>query len=139
MKIQIKKIVDVEVKYLKAVCRVRYWEDASVNGDPEDDENPKIPFANGEDWAVIIELEGGAILDWPKGVTADLHYKVCDEGRYDLLDENKSPVVGYAGYVPAMMSPGGNGYGDYVIMSINSDGVISDWIADVDDIVERAS
>lgn len=37
MKITIKVKKEFEVKYLKAKCGVRYWEDATVNGEEDKD------------------------------------------------------------------------------------------------------
>jgi transcriptional regulator with PAS, ATPase and Fis domain len=33
-------------------------------------------------------LATGRVLDWPKGTTAEVHYKVCDAGCYWLEDAN---------------------------------------------------
>ena len=56
-----------------------------------------------------------------------MHYKVCDAGRYTLLDADKADLITIDGYVPRIMSPKENGYGDYVIMDIGPDGLIADW------------
>lgn len=120
---------EVEVAYLHADMGVRYWEDASVNGVDEGDD-PTIPLAEGDSWRITIELATGRIVNWPTGVTAATHYKVCDAGVYQLLDAQLIEVAKKDGYVPKMLSPGG-GYGDYVIMEIESDGTIKDWKADL--------
>jgi hypothetical protein len=121
---------EVEVAYLHADMGVRYWEDASVNGVDEGDD-PTIPLAEGDSWRITIELATGRIVNWPAGVTASTHYKVCDAGVYQLLDAQLVEVAVKDGYVPKMLSPGGNGYGDYVIMTIDGDGKIEDWKADL--------
>lgn len=124
--IKVKTAENREVKYLKAECGVRYWEDAEVNG--VDDENGTlIPFRDGEAWCPVIELSTGRVCDWPEGTTADIHYKVCDDGMYFLLDADRNEVVSIDGYVPTIMCPEGNGYGDYVIMKIGPDGTINNW------------
>jgi len=82
---------DVPVKYLRAVCGVRYWEDASVNG--KLDKQGSIPMRRGDEWCPVIDIDDGTILDWPEGVTADIHYKVCDEGVYSLLDAQMNVVT----------------------------------------------
>jgi hypothetical protein len=114
--------------YLQAKCGVRYWEDAAVNG-VDDEDGTLIPLRRGDCWAPVIELATGKICDWPKGVTSDVHYKVCDDGRYVLLDEDMNILRDIEGYVPAMLGPGG--HGDYVIMSIGDDGAIANWRADL--------
>lgn len=120
-----------EVKYLKAECGVRYWEDGEVNG-TTDDEGTLIPLRVGDTWCPTIDLSTGIIQDWPEGTTADVHYKVCDAGVYQLLDADKNVVRSIDGYVPKIMSPGGSGYGDYVIMTIGPDGQIVGWRVNLD-------
>lgn len=118
--------VEIPVRYLHARCNVRFWEDAEVDG-VEDTEGKLIPCRKGDNWDVIIDLETGIIENWKKGIKAKVHYKVCDAGVYTLLNENREEVSEINGYVPRIMSPGDNGYGDYVIMEIDSDGKIKDW------------
>lgn len=130
-KISIKTTVEVDVKFLKADCGVRYWEDAEVNGVEDDENKPAMPFASKDSWCPIIDIEAGAIVDWPKGVTAETHYKVCDAGVYTLLDGDGNEVKQINGYVPSIMCPDGGGYGDYVIMKIDGDGKIANWRIDL--------
>ena len=61
------------------------------------------------------------------GTTADIHYKVCDDGVYTLLDEGGAKIVAKDGYVPDIMCPEGEGYGDYIIMKIDGKGNIANW------------
>lgn len=114
------------VNYLRATCGVRYWEDTDINGEP-DTEGDKIPCRIGEAWCPVINLNTGIIEDWPIGTTASVHYKVCDDGKYELLDIAKVTVKTIEGYVPSIMCPKENGYGDYVIMDIDADGRIAGW------------
>lgn len=131
-KITVSRPVEVNARYLKAECGVRYWEDAEVNGQKEDDDAPTIPFASGDTWAPLIDIDAGKIVDWPEGTTASVHYKVCDAGRYSLLDENMQELVSIDGYVPPIMWPKEHGYGDYVIMDIGADGKIANWRVDLE-------
>ncbi|MFT4076457.1 MAG: hypothetical protein QM647_13105 [Asticcacaulis sp.] len=130
--ITITKKVEQEVKFLRVDAGVRYWEDATVNGKEDDESKPTIPFAAGDAWKPLIDIESGKIVDWPEGITASVHYKVCDAGLYALLDADKNVVAEHDGYVPKMLSPKDNGYGDYIIMDIGADGVIADWRIDFD-------
>jgi len=129
-KIKVKSITEKTVRFLTASCNVRYWEDASVNG-VKDNDGTLIPLRDGDCWRVTIDLQSGIIQDWPTGTTADIHYKVCDEGVYALLDNEKNTAIEVDGYVPSMMCPEGNGYGDYVIMEIDGDGKINNWKVDL--------
>lgn len=106
--IAIKK--EVDVRYMKVDAGVRYWEDASVNGQKDVDMYeckgsaiPMMPFAvkvkeqpttniysDHYRWQPTIDVENGCIVDWPKGTIAHIHYKVCDDGTYALLDKDKN-------------------------------------------------
>ena len=128
----IKTQKEVEVKFLQVEAGVRYWEDASVNG--EDDENGNlIPCRDGDYWKPKIDIQTGQILNWSQGKTADIHYKVCDDGEYSLLSENDTLVKKIEGYVPDIMCPKGEGFGDYIIMDIDENGFIQNWKPDLSD------
>jgi len=132
------------VKYLKIDAGVRYWEDASINGVPDDKENPKIPFVverefRGEMkkyWQPLIDVDNGTVVNWT-GIEAYIHYKVCDDGHYELLDENMN-IVAIAddwkggSYVPTILDCTGakESYGDYIIMTVHKDGKIDYWNKD---------
>lgn len=128
----------VPVKYLRAECGVRYWEDAEVNGE-EDTDGSRIPCRRQEPndkdgggiWEPVIDLETGVIENWPAGTVASIHYKVCDDSAYELLDAERKVVKRIEGYVPDIMCPEGTGYGDYVIMEIDGNGKIADWEIDL--------
>lgn len=137
--IVVKQPVAKEVKFLQAVCGVRYWDDATVNGAQEDEDEPTIPFAISGSWRPLIDIDTGVVIGWPQGTTADIHYKVCDDGEYTLLDADMNVVTKIDGYVPKIMCPEGNGYGDYVIMKIDADGKIANWTADLADFERDAS
>lgn len=127
--IKITQAQQVPVKYLKVDAGVRCWEDGTVNGAPDADDAPTIPCrsADNKRWAPVIDLDEGRILDWPEGVTASVHYKVCDDGIYDLLSEDMARVVTLEGYVPEILAPKGDGFGDYIIMNIDGAGKIDKW------------
>lgn len=122
----------VAVIYLEAHCGVRYWEDGIVNGE-EDADGSRIPCRQGDDWAPLIDLASGRIMNWTAGTVADVHYKVCDDGMYRLLDGDHNEVKRLTGYVPAIMCPGDDdhGFGDYVVMEIDAEGKIKDWVVDL--------
>lgn len=138
--LRLKEIRSVPVVYLRARCGVRYWEDARVNG-TEDTDGSLIPCREGTvadndhlgggNWCPTINLATGKIEGWPAGTSADIHYKVCDDGDYELLDADKNVVKAIDGYVPTIMCPEGEGYGDYVIMKIAEDGSIDNWSVDL--------
>ena len=114
--------------YIEVIAGVRYWEDATVNG-VEDTDGKLIPFRVFDSWRPVIRLPDGVFMDWPEGVSADIHYKVCDDGEYWLLDESLSRVGKWAGYyVPdQFLCHGDNGFGDYIIMKVDGQGAIQNY------------
>lgn len=124
--LKLTQVKAVSVKYIRARCGVRYWEDASVNGEPDDD-GSRIPCRDGNNWCPTIDLDTGIIEGWPAGTVADIHYKVCDDGDYQLLDADRKVIKAVDGYVPSVMCPEGEGYGDYVIMTVDGAGRIANW------------
>lgn len=137
MKTTIKVEQEVDLRMLQVEAGVRYWEDASVNG-VEDVEGELIPFRDGQLWKPLIYLETGQIAKWPQGKTASIHYSVNDSGSYHLLDATGKTVLSIENdYVPKMLSPGGNGYGDYIIMDIDENGFIQNWEFDLDGFVNE--
>lgn len=109
-------------------ARVRYWEDATVNG-KDDDDGTLIPLRDGDSWKPSIDLQSGRIIGWPEGTTAEIHYKVCDDGDYWLADADGTKRMKWRGhYVPdALLCMGDQGYGDYIILDVGSDGQIAEW------------
>lgn len=88
-----------------------------------------MPLRQGALWVPVIEWATGRILDWPTGLEARIHYKVCDAGEYWLLDANRQRIAKWAGYyVPDdVLCVGDRGYGDYIIFRVNSEGAILGW------------
>lgn len=136
MKATIKIEKEVEIKTLHVHAGVRYWEDATVNG-IEDTEGDKIPCRVDDDWCPVIDIDTGIIKNWVKGVTAEIHYKVCDAGVYELMDAEGEVIATEEGYVPKIMCPEENGFGDYIIMSIDENGQIAKWKPNIDDFFEE--
>lgn len=117
MLVGVTTIVDHEVKYLKVNAKVRYWED------DEDD----VPFREGDYWCPVIDLDEGKIVGWPP-VEFKLYLKVCDAGCYTLLGPDKMVFREFEGiYVPSVLAPMGDGYGDYISMHILPSGHINDY------------
>lgn len=133
MKTKIKIEKEVELKTLIVHAGVRYWEDAEVNG-TDDEQGDLIPCRVGDRWKPIIDIDNGVITNWKEGTTAKIHYKVCDCCGWELLDESGNILLSAEdGYVPSTLCPAENGYGDYIIMSVDEHGKIEGWEFDIDD------
>lgn len=117
-----------DAKYLQVEAEVRYWEDAEVNGEP-DTFGDLMPLRDGALWKPTIRLQDGVILSWPEGTTALVHYKVCDQGMYYLLDQDKTQIARWRDdYVPnSFLCHGDNGFGDYIIFNVDEAGHIEGW------------
>lgn len=137
MKITVTVKRELPVRYLEARAGVRYWEDAKVNGEVDED-GSRIPKRVKDLWCPVIDLETGIVQDWPEGTVADIHYKVCDDGVYVLRDANMSEVTRIDGYVPKIMCPADRGYGDYIIMHIDGGGRIDKWVATLREFEEQS-
>ena len=114
--------------YIEVRAGVRYWEDATING-VEDEAGDLTPLRSGKYWCPVIRLADGMVMDWPTGTVANIHFKVCDDGEYWLLDKQRNRIAKWADfYVPNdFLCPGDNGYGDYIILTIGADGQIAKW------------
>lgn len=126
MKTTIKVEKEVDIKTLTVKAGVRYWEDATVNGQEDTDGN-LIPCADGDYWCPEIDIDKGIITNRKEGLQADIHYKVCDDGTYTLKDAEGNVVKEIDGYVPDIMCPEEKGDGDYIIMKVDESGKIANW------------
>jgi len=128
MKAVVKIKKEVELKTLHVEAGVRYWEDTEINGEADTENGDNVPCKEGELWKPIIDLETGKILNWEHGKKAEVHYKVCDAGSYFLKDAEGETVLSIEdNYVPKILCPKENGYGDYIIMDIDETGQIANW------------
>ena len=112
---------------LKVDAEPRYPEDAYINGERENNDNPKMPFLVKQEgtqcgwcWKLDIDIETGEIIGWPRDKNAKIHYKVCDCFRMKYGDKE------YYDYVPPFMAIDDAGYGDYIRITIE-DGHIKNW------------
>ena len=119
----------MKAENIEGSAGVRYWEDGDLNGVA--DSEGRMPFKLGDRWCPVIRISDGAVICWPDGFVADVHYKVCDEGEYWLLDADKRRIAKWSGdYVPdRWLCPRSSGCGDYIIMSIGADGKVVGWKA----------
>jgi hypothetical protein len=114
--------------FLVVEANVRYWEDATING-AEDINGDLTPCRVGNLWNPTINIETGEIQRWPQGTVASIYFKVCDEGRYWIVDDEGNMQAKWKGhYVPdEILAIGDSGYGDYIILEVGADGLIKDW------------
>ena len=147
MNLQLTIQKEITPAFLDCNLGVRYWEDSQINGKDDDSLVPTMPLAYLEEgpnewrWRIRINVDNGQIQDWPKGTTATIHYKVCDDGQYDLIGERGGVLFTCESYVPECLHSCEKRTTDYVIMDINEEGYIKDWRfgqEELDDLVNGA-
>jgi hypothetical protein len=108
-------------------AEVRYFEDAYLNGEKCTDSTP-FPGRVGNTWEIRIDTKTGKIQNWPVNTTAKTSFKVCDRCSWQLWGDGKDPVVECQNqYVPDILSPNYESYGDYICMEIDTEGTIKGW------------
>lgn len=114
-------------KYLCIDAYVRYQEDAYINGVQEGPRPApsRMPGMDGYRWRIVVDLDLCRVAYWPEGTVAKIHYKVCDEGIYELWDAEGRVIERHCGYVPRRVCP--DGYGDYIVLIINESGCVLDF------------
>ena len=134
MKVKIKIKKKVEITTLQVKAGVRYWVDSEINGEADTENGQNVPCKDGQNWCPEIEIATGKILNWKQGVKAEIHYKVCDCCGWELKDEFGNIILSAEdGYVPETLAPKDKGYGDYIIMDIDENGMIADFNFDITD------
>ena len=136
MLIKLKVEKEFDIKYLNVFAGVRYWEDGTVDG-IEDTDGDFIPCKTGDYWCPTIDINTGQIVNWQQGVVADIHYKICDDGSYFLIDIDNNLILKQENcYVPGCLSPNG-GDSDYIVMKIDENGFIENWYFDINDFINE--
>lgn len=143
MKVIVNRPIEIDIKTLFVKAHVRYPEDAMIQEGPddawgEDDANqPKMPCMSYVDctykgwyWCPVIDLATGRIINWKQGVRASISYKVCDEFECEVKDSDNAIVASYNGYVLDFMAITDEGYGDYIYLDIDENGMIENWSFD---------
>ena len=138
---------EIDVRYLQVDAGVRYYEDTVVNGEDDIDlmktrgkGSPRVPcavrikdkphsgiYSDHYRWRPLIDVNNGQIVNWERGTTAEVLYKVCDNGHYSLLDQDKNEVISVDSYVPELLCPEDDGFGDYINFDVDADGFIKGW------------
>ena len=112
---------EVDVQTIEVILPVRY----------DDEDIPyDAPLRYGEVWRAHIDIDDGAVWDWPRGKTLDMYMKVTDSGVYILRDGDGNTIAERNDYVPHGIIPGE--YGDYVHLKIDAKGNITNWPKDID-------
>jgi len=116
MEIEVMKPVKINVKSLLVEVPVY---------DFYDGEYDDLPKKVGEMWNFVIDIDSGTIIEWNHPEKYRVFLKVCDGGRYTLLDDLGKPVAEpIENYVPKCIP---NEYGDYIDINILPHGIIVEW------------
>lgn len=74
-----------------------------------------------------INVNDGVVLNWPQGHTGRIYSKPVDSGVYTFTDAGGNTLKQIADYVIDGLDIDSEGWGDYIIMTINEDGKIKNW------------
>lgn len=124
MKTTVLRPTEITITHIKLTLPVRYKEEDIPND---------FPLRSGDVWQAMVNIDTGVIHDWPKGKSGTLEMKVCDEGTYtlysDLVPNGVKRFTEVAkieqDYVPHGVVPGESG--DYVHLTIDANGCITNW------------
>ena len=154
MEITLMQPVKVNAKYFRLLVVPRYLEDCDIVNNVVDTEDitneivkeklvrQYLPGIKNDSWSITIDIDSGEIVEAEgnengfKGMSANVYFKVCDQGDYYLLDENKNVLFAKKdSYVPSILDIEDEGYGDYIYIKIE-DGFIKDWNCTESDIID---
>ena len=132
MKINFQFVQEVKEDFhtIELFAGVRYWEDATINGEDALEDGSNVPCKVNDEWRPIIDIDSGVIKNWTQGVTAKVHFKVCDQCMVHIIGNTYRLVRD--SYVPFFLAIDDEGYGDYIIMEIYHNGKIKNWSFDID-------
>ncbi len=98
---------------------------------PVEDANFVLPLYDEENkqFDFTVNLDDAGICEWSYNSDFRLRAKVCDSGTYILLDEEKTPLLQIAGYVPdGVIPPLEHNWGDYVDFYVSFNGNVVNWL-----------
>ena len=150
MKISRKKTVEEDIKYLYAHLHDDWWDGAQISRNESEFEevdedgsqikdmlkvfdaptNTRFKEYIAKDdpcFSMKINVDTGEVVGWPKDTAMNIYWKIVDEGLYQYLDKDDNIIFEYDGYVPGELAIEDSGYGDYVILNIDSNGFIENW------------
>ena len=140
-----------KVTKVKVIAGVRYWVDCEYSTDngvtwnqPDDtDEDdltvrellPCVEYFEKERgwyWCLNIDYDTGKIENWKNGFIVKAFFKVCDDGKYQIIDDTDniiwdSDIDSRSSYVPKFLEIDSYNYGDNIYITIDGDGTIKDW------------
>lgn len=116
MKASILKPVEITISAVKITVPIRYG---------DEDVPMDFPLRSGDIWTATVDVDTGQIREWPEGRGGLFQTKVCDLGVYELFGESGEVLAKLNDYVPHGLIPGE--YGDYIVLEIDSKGVITNW------------
>lgn len=145
---------------VKVIAGVRYWVDCYYSTDngitwnqPNDTDAddltvrellPCVEYFEKERgwyWCLNIDFETGRIENWKNGFLVKAFFKVCDDGKYQIIDDTDniiwdSDIDSRSSYVPAFLEIDSSNYGDNIYITISGDGAIKDWYVAKDRILK---
>lgn len=149
----VRKPEPININKVIVSANVIYWEDCEIGGqefDEGSDENVikdllgrydneyKIGLVDGNLLRLIINPETGKVENYAGEKEVRMHFKVCDECSWEITEHVPNGINPYDAYdnpvlkeenyyVPDFLEIDDNGYGDYIEITIQTDGTIKNW------------
>ncbi len=90
-------------------------------------------LVEGTQWVVTVDLNTHQVTNHqPSTPCVYVYSKARDSGIYTLLDKDNNPLCELRGHVPNGVIPPHDGWGDYIMFTIGTDGFIPDWYDEYD-------
>jgi hypothetical protein len=136
---------------IKIHAGVRYWCDCQYSTDkgvtwnnPSDTDEDNLTVREllpcveyyekerGWYWCLNVDFNSGKIENWKQGLCLKTFFKVCDDGKYQIIDNTDniiwdSDVDSGCSYVPTFLEIDSSNYGDNIYITIDGEGTIKDW------------
>ena len=152
----VRKPEPVNINKVFISAKVMCWEDCEIDGqefDEDSDENVikdllgrydkeyKIGLVDGDLLRLVINPETGKVENYAGEKEVRMHFKVCDECSWEITEHIHNGVNPYDAYdnpvlkvendyVPDFLEIDDDGWGDYIEITIQADGIIKDWNPD---------
>lgn len=146
----------VNINRINVEAHVRYWTDCRINGQEFDEDDPNVTsdmikdlltrwdpksetgLVAGDKLILNIDPDSGKVMNYWGEREIEMFFKVCDECSWNATTrKHNGPdprnwydevvVEEEEDYVPDFLSLDDEGYGDYILITIDKDGFIKEW------------
>lgn len=120
---------EIELTKIRVKFDVGYLKNYSIDGE-EVNEITEFGDLLTDDGCLCLNIDpnNGMVLNYNLNKELIIYSKVRDEGHYTYFRENDTIIRDDVyEYVPDFLAIDDNGYGDYICLTITTDGFIKNW------------